>query len=100
MPWLQSKEEFLHNFFFSLAPIQVTQRTLTTFQGPNAHQHHSKLSAQLLQLLLLLSSSSSAVSFPMPLGFSLSTNVRDITHHHKKLFGCVWQMITYSVFRD
>jgi hypothetical protein len=74
MPWLQSKEEFLHNFFFSLAPIQVTQRTLTTFQGPNAHLHHSKLSAKLLLLLLLLllSSSSSAVSFPMPLGFCLS----------------------------
>jgi hypothetical protein len=79
---VQSKEEFLHIFFFSLAPIQVTQRTLTTFQGPNAHQHHSKLSAQLLLLLLLLSFSSVAISFPMPLGFCFSPNVRDITHHH------------------
>jgi hypothetical protein len=50
----------------------------------------------LQQLLLLLSSSSSAVSFPMPLGFCLSPNVRDITHHHKNLFGCVWQMIKYN----
>jgi hypothetical protein len=83
---VQSKEEFLHYYFFSLAPIQVTQRTLTTFQGPNAHQHHSKLSAQLLQL----SSSSSDVSFPMPLGFCLSPNVCDITHHQKNLFRCVW----------
>jgi hypothetical protein len=86
---VQSKEAFLHNFFFSLTPIQVTQRTLTTFQGPNAHQHHYKLSVQLLQLMLLLSSSSSAVSFPLPLGFCFSPNVCDTTHHHKNLFGCV-----------
>jgi len=93
MPWLQSKEEFLQNIFFSLAPIQVTQRTLDYFP-------RTQCSRTPQRALSSIAAAAAAVSFPMPLGFCLSPNVRDITHHHKKLFGGVWQMTKYSVFRD